>query len=275
MDAVSNTSDKARAGAPAERYRVQSADRALWLLELVADGPPEGLTLGPAAKQLGVSKSTAFALLKTLLARGYVREVLPGPRYQLGLSLLRLGDLVSRQLPLGDLCHPLLLELAEVTGLTSRAAVAEGGYPVFIERVDGPGLVRFHTLLGHREAPHASAAGKAVMAALDEARVRAICAEAGMARHSRNTITDVEGLLVDLERTRDRGYAIDDEEDADGVFCVGAPFVDHTGQCRGALSVTGIKVDLPSWRMQQLGATVREHADRLTEKLGGRLPAYR
>jgi IclR family acetate operon transcriptional repressor len=56
------------------------------------------------------------------------------------------------------------------------------------------------------------------------------------------------------------------------VFCVAAPFFDHAMQCAGALSATGIKLDLPAWRLEELGLTVRAHADRLTAQLGGIAP---
>ena len=80
-------------------------------------------------------------------------------------------------------------------------------------------------------------------------------------------------LLADLVVTRQRGYAVDDEEDVEGVFCVGAAFFDHTGRCAGALSGTGIKTDLPAGRVEELGGAVRRYADRVTQQMGGRAPA--
>ncbi|NNN15597.1 MAG: IclR family transcriptional regulator [Acidimicrobiaceae bacterium] len=256
----------------ADRYRVKSVQRALRLVELIADAAPNGLTVTELARQLKTSKSTAFALAQTMLANGYLRDVQPGPRYQLGLAFLRLGDLVSRQIPLGDTYRPVLVQLTEATGLTSRAAISEDGYPVFIERVDGPGTVRFHTLLGHREAPHASAAGKAILSTLPTTDVERICGAHGLPRHTRNTITEVPILLDDLERTRRRGFSIDDEEDAEGIFCIAAPFFDHSQRCVGAISVTGIKIDVPSWKMQEFGHLVADHARILTSRFNGQAP---
>jgi IclR family acetate operon transcriptional repressor len=230
-----------------------------------------GLSLGDAAEALGVAKSTAFNLLKTLVAHGYLREERPGPRYLLGMSLMRLGDLVGQHLPVAEMSRALLRELTAATGLTSRVAVVDDGCPVFLERVDGPGMVRFHTPLGFREAPHASAAGKAILATYDDARVRAICEAEGLVPHTRSTIDTVDGLLADLEQTRARGFAVDDEEAAEGVFCVGAAFSDHQGRCLGALSVTGIRAEAPPSRLLQIGQLVREHADRLTKDMGGHL----
>jgi len=151
-------------------------------------------------------------------------------------------------------------------------AMNEGGYPVFIERIDGEGSIRFHASLGQREEPHATAAGKAILAHLDVLNVRTLLAEAGMARYTSKTLTDVDSLLLELERVRSEGFALDDEEEAEGVMCVGSAFFDHKGVCVGALSVTGLKVDVPLREVRALGITVREHADRISTMLGGTRP---
>jgi IclR family transcriptional regulator, acetate operon repressor len=107
-----------------------------------------------------------------------------------------------------------------------------------------------------------------MLAALDRAGARSILAAAGMPRKTPHTITDPETLLVELDTVAQRGYAVDDEEDVEGVFCVGASVRDHTDRCAGAISVTGIKRDLPSWQVALLGAKVREHAERISSLLG-------
>ena len=251
------------------RYTVQSVARALRLVGIVADGPAGGQTLSELAGALGTSKSATLALARTLESFGFLRDTRPGPRYTLGTALIRLGDIVARQLPLGDLCRPLLDELSEATKMTARIAVPEAGYPVFIARVDGPGSVRFYTPLGQREVPYASAAGKAILCTLPEPEVRRICAETGLAPRTAHTITDIDTLLDNLAAARRLGFAVDDEEDAEGVFCAGAAFFGHDGSCAGAVSVTGIKGDLPAWRIDELGRAVRSSADQVSALLGG------
>lgn len=252
-----------------DRYTVRSVARAMRLINIVAEGPQEGLPLSDLARSLGVSKSTTLALARTLTTSGVLRDSRPGPRYSLGTALIRLGDITRSQLPLGDICRPVLSELADLTKMTSRVAICDEGYPVFIERVDGPGSVRFHTPLGQREVPHASAAGKAILATMTPEQVRAICAETGMRKRTARTITDVDSLLASLAVVRANGFAVDDEEDAEGIFCVGAAFFGHDGSCAGAVSVTGIKGDLPAWRMNELGRTVRRYASKMSDQLGG------
>jgi IclR family transcriptional regulator, acetate operon repressor len=263
--AGANTADTEIAG----RYTVRSVARALRIVDVVAGGPPDGLSLSDLARALGTSKSTTLALARTLAGFGYLRDARPGPRYTLGTALIRMGDIARQQLPLGDLCRPLLEELAEATKMTSRVAICDDGYPVFIERVDGPGSVRFHAPLGQREVPYASAAGKAILSTMTEQEVRAMCAQTGLRPRTAHTITDIDSLLDNLALSRGHGFAVDDEEDAEGIFCAGAAFFGHDGSCAGAVSVTGIKGDLRAWRVDELGSAVRQYADKVSEILGG------
>jgi IclR family transcriptional regulator, acetate operon repressor len=253
----------------ADRYTVRSVARAMRLINIVADGPQEGLPLSDRARALGASKSTTLALARTLTSAGVLRDSRPGPRYNLGTALIRLGDITRSQLPLGDICRPVLTELADLTKMTARVALCDDGYPVFIERVDGPGSIRFHTPLGQREVPHASAAGKAMLATMSADEVRAICGGTGLQARTAHTITDIDSLLANLALARRNGFAVDDEEDAEGIFCVGAVFFGYDGSCAGAISVTGIKGDLPAWRVNELGRSVRRYADQISEQLGG------
>ena len=254
-----------------DRYRVQSVERAFQLLEALAEAGPEGMTLSQLGRTLGVSKSTAYAILQTLLSAGFVADAGSGMtrRYRLGMALARLGDVVVSQIALRDVAMPVLRDLTALTGLTSRVAVLDEPYAVVIGRVDAPrGTVRFAANLGKREHLHCSAVGKSMLAALPEETVREIVEAAGLPGKTAKTVTDEATLLSELAAVGDRGYAIDDEEDAEGVFCVGAAVLDHSPRCVGAISVTGLKLDLPAWRVEQLGRTVGEHAARISALLG-------
>lgn len=111
------------------------------------------------------------------------------------------------------------------------------------------------------------------MATLPDDEVAARMAQAGMPRRTPKTITTVAELLNDLVDTRRRGYAVDDEEDVEGVFCVGAAFFDHTGACAGAISATGIKRDLAPRAVVDLGQAVISAADHVSVLLRGSNPA--
>lgn len=254
-----------------QRYRLQSVERALDTLELLAAAGQGGMTLTELADGLSVSKSSAFALAHTLVSRGYVAESgdRRSRRYRLGMALAKLGDAAEEQSPMVSLAMPVLHSVTDATGLTSRLVVPDGPYAVAVARVDAPGTVRFASYLGAREYPHCTSAGKALLAALPPDRARALAIEAGLPPRTPRTITAPDALARDLEVSATRGYAIDDEEDCEGVFCVGAAVYDRTGSCVAALSGTGLKLNRPTWRIDELGAAIRDAAGQLTLALGG------
>ncbi|MGG7464137.1 MULTISPECIES: IclR family transcriptional regulator [unclassified Plantibacter] len=254
----------------ARSYTVGSVARALGVIDIVAAGPLTGITLTELTKQLGTSKSTAYSLARTLVDAGYLRDVQPGPRYRLGMALVRLGDRAAAAHPLAEIVKPVLHDLSRRTQMTARAAINDDGYPMFISRVDAPGNVRFHTPMGVRELPHSSAAGKVILANLPVADMERIVEETGLPFRTRKTITSMAELREELDLTRDRGYGIDDEEDQDGVFCMSAPVYSHNGTIVGALSVTGLKVERSDRRVAELGNQLRKAAAQITAQLTGR-----
>jgi IclR family acetate operon transcriptional repressor len=250
----------------ARRYRIQSVDRALAALDTIGAAGAGGIGLSELARALGSSKSSALSLVRTLAERDFVAQV-DGGRYRLGLALARLGDLALSQITLYDVAMPVLRRLTDATARTARVGVFDDGYAIVIGRVDGPGSIRIESHLGRRELPHCSALGKAILSQLPDDAVRAIALRTGLPARTANTITDVDALLRELARVRERGFAIDDEEDSAGVFCVGAPVRDHRGECVGAISVSGVKVALGDG-FGRLPQIVAEHAAQISSSLG-------
>jgi IclR family acetate operon transcriptional repressor len=254
-----------------ERYRVQSLGRALDLLELISRRGREGARLSELAREIAMSKAATFAILQTLLAHGFVADEGSGTsrRYRLGLSLARLGDLAVANIALVDAALPVLRALTAELGLTSRVAILDEGYAVVVGRVDAPGAVRFDAALGRRELPHCSAVGKALLAMLPGDQARAILNRIMLPVRTPHTITDPDKLMAELALTARRGYAVDDEEDTEGVACVGCCVFDRTGAAIGAISVTGLKQRGWNARREALARAVARHAGRISRLLGG------
>ncbi|MDT0408688.1 MULTISPECIES: IclR family transcriptional regulator [Streptomyces] len=269
----SQQKSQGEAAVPAEqaKYWVKTVGRGAEILEaLAAGGPGRGLSVTEVGKVCGISKSAAFGILQTLRHYGLVADEGEGMnrRYRLGMALARLGDRARAQVSLRDVARPVLARLSEATGMAARVAVPEAGQAVVIDQVDravGPGL---DLRMGTRELPHCSGLGKALLAALPEDEARALLAASGLPRRTSRTITDEPTLLAHLRDVRASGYALDDEEDADGIFCIGSVLRDHRGEPAGAISVTGLKLDLPSWRFQELGREVRDAAGEISGALG-------
>jgi IclR family acetate operon transcriptional repressor len=246
-----------------------SVIRALNLVELVAVGSADGISLSELARTIGLSKSSTLALLRTLVDAGYVRTKDPGPRYLPGMALVRLGDLSGATQPINEIAQGFIHHLAQETGMTIRVAINDGGCPIFICRADAPGSIRFHTMLGVRELPHVSSAGKAILAQLDDEEIAKVIAENKLVARTRNTHTTMNALMRDIEKIRERKYAVDDEEDVEGVFCIGAAFYDHAGNCAGAISATGIKSAVREKKVDYFGGLVIKYADVMTRELRG------
>lgn len=256
---------------PEPKYLVKTVARAAELLEVLATGGPgTGLSVTEVAQRAGVSKSAAFGLLQTLRHYGLVADEGEGMnrRYRLGMALARLGDRAQAQVSLRDVARPLLLDLTAATGMASRVAVPQDGQAVIIDQVDTRSGLRLDLRMGARELPHCTGIGKALLAALPEPQARALVARTGLPRRTSRTITDEATLFAHLADIRATGYALDDEEDADGIFCIGSVVRDHRGACVGAISITGLKLDLPGWRFRELGLQVRDFADRISRSLG-------
>lgn len=254
-----------------QRYRVLSLGRALDLVEIVARQGKNGGRLTDLAHELGLSKASTFAILQTLLSRGYVADFGKGStrRYRLGMALARLGDLAISNIALADVALPILHDLTDELGMTSRLAILDDGYAVVIGRVDAPGAVRFDAALGRRELPHCSAVGKALLSALPKTEAAAILQKLELPRRTPHTITDRAALMTELQRSAERGYAVDDEEDNEGVACIGACVYDRSGKVIGAISVTGLKPRDWDARQKTLAAAVMRVAATISQQLGG------
>jgi IclR family acetate operon transcriptional repressor len=254
-----------------ERYRVQSLGRALDLLEHIAAAGADGTRLTDLAGATGLSKAAAYAILQTFLAHGVVADSGQGAtrRYRLGLALVRLGDLAVASIGLADTALPVLRDLTRAVGMTSRVAVLDHGFAVVIGRVDGPGSVQFEAALGRREWPHCSGVGKALLAAMPRPEALAILRRVGHPNRTPHTLCTLAALETDFDRIALRRYAVDDEEDNEGVFCLAACVFDRGGEAAGAISVTGLKQRLPEEKVPALAETVIDHADQISQRLGG------
>jgi IclR family acetate operon transcriptional repressor len=225
-----------RARADGDRHSIQSVDRALFLLETIAEAGGEA-SLTELAIRTGLNISTCHHLLATLIQRGFAAKA-PGRRlYALGARILYLGN-TCLQVDLPRRAQPYLEAINQATGETVHLAALQGDAVVMLAVREARHAVRVDTSkIGRMEAPHATSVGKAIMAWLPEDEMRRIVAH-GMRRFTDNTITDFPALVESLRVVRRNGYAIDCEEFLPGVICVGAAIRDQAGTVIGAISVS-------------------------------------
>jgi len=219
---------------------VKSADRTLDIFELFA-AEPQGLTIAEISGRLGVARSSTHGLVHTLAARGYLVQD-GGGRFQLGARLIQLGLNVVDRLELRSAARGTLERLVAVTHDTALLVVPDHGDLLFVDKVLSDARdVRTDPRVSSRKPLHCTSLGKALLATLDDTSVMKAVQAAGLARATEYSITGEEELLADLADTRARGYSIDQQEALPGVFCVGAPVRDHTGNPVAAISLSTIK----------------------------------
>ena len=212
---------------------VQSLDRAFLLLELMADAGGE-VAISRLAADSGLAVSTIHRLVRTLVGRGYVRQ-LPSRRYVLGPRLIHLGEFASRML--ATWAQPHLTRLVDVIGETANLAMLDGDRVVYVAQVPSRHSMRMFTEVGRRVHLHCTGVGKVLLAQLPAETARELLVQGGMPARTELTVTDPDELLRQLPAIADQGYAVDDGEQETGVRCVAVPV--PGGAAAGAISVSG------------------------------------
>ncbi|HVH69952.1 MAG TPA: IclR family transcriptional regulator, partial [Candidatus Dormibacteraeota bacterium] len=178
-----------------------SVERALNILEAAAVRR-DGLTNSEISRKLGIPKSSASYLLRTLERRGYLRREPETGRYRLGLKILSLGDDAQANLDIADVALPFMRALVEKIHMTVHLAVLDQGEAVYIEKVEAPGFFKVNTWVGRRMFLHSTSVGKCLLAWLSKHEVETLIKQQGLKKRTPKTITTMTKLLADLEHVK-------------------------------------------------------------------------
>jgi DNA-binding IclR family transcriptional regulator len=195
------------------------------VLQAVADAPSPS-AIADLVRASGYPRGTVYRIVAALLQQGMIAETAAsapaaGVRYALGPRLLQLASRAWSELDLRAALADALQALRDETGETVHLAVPAGKEMIYIDKLESQGPVRMASRVGGRLALHCTAAGKAYLAALPEAEADALIGMLALPGRMPNTITDAALLRQELVRIRQRGYAVDDEENERGIVCYG------------------------------------------------------
>lgn len=205
-------------------------------------------TVTELANELNLAKSTVYDHLASLREEEFV--VKEGNTYRLGLKFLKLGTEIKERHILSEIPESKLEQLADETGEAVWLIVEEHGRAVYLHKVLSETALQVEVSLGQRAHLHNLAAGKAILAHLSEDRVIEIIELHGLPGATDNTITEPDELFAELETIRERGYALNDGEQIEGVRAVGAPIVCNDSVL-GAISITGAELSLRGERFHE------------------------
>lgn len=251
---------------------VHSVIKAFGLLETIGPASQGGLSLSELSRRNDLHPSTAHRLLHTLIVLGYVRQDPATRRYLPGPRVLAAGSAAPAQGhdDLGATAEPVLRRLAEEVGETVNLFVLDGLDIVHLAQSEGPAAIRMSTQVGTRLPAYCTAAGKVLLAHLPPQALRERVDRLHLAPRTPNTIVDADDLLVELDRIRRRGYAVDDEEQAIGVRSVAAAVRGRGGDTVAAVSVSGPAGRVNVHYIAELAQKVQVAAAQLAHDLGGR-----
>lgn len=225
----------------AARKRVKTTENAFAILRALKR--LDGARISELTGETELAKSTIHRHLGTLSEMGWV--VREGDTYRIGFRFLEFGEHARQRKKGYQLAKEKVDELATETDERVQFLVEENGQAVYVHRALGKHAVRTDPGIGNRIPLHATSGGKAILAHLPESRIDEIIEHRGLAALTPHTITDPEQLFESLEHIRECGYAINNQENIEGLRALGVPVRRKNGLVLGALSVSG-----PTHRMK-------------------------
>ncbi|GAA0298753.1 HTH-type transcriptional regulator BhcR [Rhodovulum strictum] len=253
-----------------DQNTIQSLDRAMSLLRALAK--TNGLTLSELADRTGQSAATVYRVLVTLQGHEIVEFEEGAQRWHVGAGAFRIGSGFLRRANVAERSRGAMQALMRATGETANLGIENRDEVLFLTQVETHEAIRAFFPPGTRSPMHVSGIGKALLAYYPEARVAAIVAEKGLTGFTSLSITSEASLGRDLARTRERGFAIDDQERAEGMRCVAAPVFNAYGEPVAGLSVSGPAFRMTLSEATRIGQEVRRAADSVTAAIGGTPP---
>lgn len=210
--------------------------KALNVLEAAVAGPGPR-RFADICADAGVPKASVHRILSTLVELGFVAAE-GGGSYRAGVRMFALAEEVKAAGAGG--VGEVLTRLSGEVRQTVHFALRSGDHAVYVQKVEGDQPYRMASRVGMRLPLHSTAIGKCVLAHLPPDELAAVLATAGLPARTPATLTSSESLAAELTGIRERGYAVDDEENETAVRCLGAPVFDRAGHVAGGVSVSTV-----------------------------------
>lgn len=250
-----------------EKGIVQSIDRALSILEVLSDYS-KGLGVTEISEQVNLHKSTVYRLLTTLIYKGYVVQDTETNKYGITLKLFELGSKKVESMDLLSVSKEYTKKLMESVNEVVHLVVREGNEIVYIDKVEANNTIMMASTIGKRSPMYCTSVGKAILAHLPEKKVKEIWDNSKIVKYTDYTITNFEELKTELEDIRQKGYAVDNEENEIGVRCIGVPIFNRHGKVEAAISISGPAIRVTESKISNFSIKVMNTASLISRELG-------
>jgi len=248
---------------------VPAARQVLAVLQALG-AQPGPVPAAALARDLRLPRSTTYHLLRELIAAGFVVHLPEERRFGLGVAAFELGTAYMRQEPLARLARPVLARFVDAVGESAHLAVLHGREVLYVVEERAAGRPSLVTDVGVRLPPQLTASGRAMLAELPAAHVRALFPDAAafVERHDAGprSLSALRRLLTDARRA---GYATEDGQVTQGLASVAAAVHDHTRHPVAAAAVTFASDAYDAPARERLASAVRHVAAELSRRIGG------
>lgn len=252
--------------------QVPAVDRAIRLVDELAHRRKPA-TLADLARTLALPKSSVHGLLNTLLRWGLVTRT-DDQAFSLGPRPLQWAQHYGAQTDVVAAFHALAGQSRALAAETVMLAMLDGADVVYLACRPGTRALAVNFRVGGRFPACCTSSGKAMLATLPDAAVRERLGGAGLRRQTRHSVASPAALLRQLATVRAHGWAADDEEMAEGMYCIGAPVFAAGQPCAvAAVAVSLIKAGLTPRHRRELVHAIVQLSDDLTRRLGGQRPS--
>lgn len=244
-----------------------SVRRALRIFELMLQrGEP--LVVAEIVSTLGIPKSSAYELVRTLTETGYVEQAGKDGRLFLGRRLFELGMAYRAQVDLLKEGSQVVEDLRDATGETVQLSCLENGMMVVLLKEEGSRAIRIISRVGSRVPVNWAAAGRLLVSDFDDETLHDLLKSRLRDSPTGKASTDPHHFIQQVRRFRRQGYAMEVNETNEHAGCVAAPVIDASGRCVAAISIVAPEQRLGKANRESLISAVREAAGRLSGRLG-------
>lgn len=246
---------------------IQSAERIFQVMEMLADNGAMGLM--EISASLGLHKSTVHRLLMSLIYMGYAKQEEQTQKYMLSYKIVNMAGKILDHTDILQIARPYLERLSDISGEAVHLVQREGNHILYIDKIEAKvGTIRMVSHVGMVRPMYCSGVGKAMMATMLEEEVGRIWQESNIEKLTDKTITDFARFAEELETIKKKGYALDDEENEEGVRCIAACLRSYQKKVKYAFSVSGPVSRMTKEHVGELSACVLRVQAELSRELG-------
>ena len=250
-----------------ETFSVPGLSRGISILELLAR-QTEGLNQTEIAHALGIPFASVSRITIQLEEMGYLHRDPESKAFRLTMKMMVVGQRAMLGTDMLELAIPVMRKLRDELHDTIALGVIQGTNVVVVESVPGTHQFIFTLNPGFTGQIHVTAPGKAIMAWYDDARRDAMLSRMRFKKYNDRTITSRAAFVKELKLTRQRGWALDNAEEYDGVYCIAVPIFDRTGFPLASIWVTGPMNRVPVSRYHAIATRLNALVGTISSALG-------